>query len=275
MSGVGDLTPFDFPDDWNIVTIQGVTVPGRAVCSGWARKLNYDVKVGRGTAGATITLAGKPPAEGTITFAVWTTAQMQAWNTQVLPLLKFVSHPSGSAAPSTGKTNGQDFAIGEAQANPNGSGGGGGSSTGTPTGGSGSINLPGDSATPAKGDTSGAYAAPTQPKALTKADALSIFHPALADIDVTNVLPPQELGQWDEEDKGLYTRSIKFIEFMQPGGNITATPNAASDTPSGDNYAIGDAQAAPSPGSPGNASGSTSDAQGATVPAGFGGGKKG
>ena len=266
MSAVADLPPWEYPEEWDPLTLAGVLVPGLVKVTGWKRATNYDVKVGKGTAGATITLAGKPPAKGQIEFRVWTTAQLRAWDANIRPLLNLVPHPQATAtAPTTAA----------APTNQVTSGGSADATTG-----GGSINNPAKSATPAKGSTEDAYAAPAQPKSLTKADALDIYHPILAELEVTAVLPPEELGQWENSESdggvGYLRRVVEFIEFKTPGGNITTTPQGSTSdgaTARGDKYSVGgaDANAGTSPTSPSNASGSANDARGATVPPNFGG----
>ncbi len=268
MSIIGDLPPWDFPNEWDKLTLANVEVPGLVKVTGWKRAITYDVKVGKGTGGATITLGGKPPAKGSIEFRVWNTAQLQAWDAQVRPLLSFTPHPQATATtPTNGTTSRGDQLT---------TSGGADATTG-----GGTVNNPAASATPAKGSSEDAYSAPAQPKSLTKADALDIFHPILAELEVTAVLPPEELGQWENSDDGgvgFMRRTIEFLEFKPPTGNITATPQGSTSDGAaarGDKYSVGgaDANGGTSPTSPGNASGSASDARGATVPPSFGGKK--
>lgn len=209
------LDPITHPNAINVVKIGPYRTPGKAVVGAWARKNEYDVKLGKGTAGASETLKGQPPAEGSITFWAWVPAHFAEWN-PILALLKF-NPTKGAAASTTATPNGpQQFTIGETKE---------GSSGGTS---SGSIPEPGNTS----GKTDGAPAAKsTDPPALSAASAIDIFHPFLADIGVFHVLPPSELGCWEPDgDQGLYKREIKFLEFVQSGAqSIAATPTGSTD----------------------------------------------
>ncbi len=257
---VGALNPIDHPEDWNRVTFKGtITTPGKAEVGAWNRENEYDIKTGKGTAGATETLKGKPPAKGPITFTAWTRAHFNAWNL-ILPIFAFVPTPTGSAATpgsTTTPSTSQTFTQGETK-----NGNAGGTASGT-------VPEPG-SAAPEKG-TANDKAAASAP-ALTASDAIKIFHPALADIGVRAVLPPEKLGSWVYKGSGEWERTIEFVEFVLAGPDVTSTPNSAADQPAdGDPGAVG--KQTPTAGATNDAgtAGAAHDGQGATVPAGFGG----
>lgn len=63
----------------NSVKSPGVIPPGGI--DGFDREYGWDVKEGKGQAGATLTRKGQPLAEGTITFQMGTQGQLDAWNT--------------------------------------------------------------------------------------------------------------------------------------------------------------------------------------------------
>lgn len=257
------LDPIRFPDAWDRVIFKGVStpVPGKVVVSGWSRKNEYDVKVGKGTAGATETLKGQPPASGTITFYAWTPRQFRLWD-PILDVLKFDPSKGGNAATAApAKDTGSNFAVGSASNTGAASGASGAGQTGT-------IPSPGAAGAPKKGDgwptNTGGNAQPS----LSAAYAIEVFHPALADIGVHFVLPPEELGIWEAvDDGGLYKRDIKFLEFAQAKGNVATTPTGA-DSP-GDNFTTGGDpngggnNGAAAPAASGSAKGAGKDAQGA------------
>ncbi len=84
----GALNPIDNPQAWDIVSIGDVTSPGLCEVSEAKRKHDYDVKKGKGTAGATTTFTGKSPATFAIKFKLWQPAHFTAWDT-FRPLLKY------------------------------------------------------------------------------------------------------------------------------------------------------------------------------------------
>lgn len=216
------VNPLDNPEAFDVVRLGKIITPGVCVVEGWARENEYDIKVGRGTAGATETLKGQPPAKGSITWFAWETEHFRAWN-DLLPLLAFKPGAGKVATPAAtpgSAAQGGQYTQGETK-NPTG-----GTSSGT-------IAEP---AIPSPGDTSGssgAYAAPKQPPALSAADAIAIYYPTLADIGVSAVLPPEKLGQWEPDGDaagGKWKRKIDFVEFMQAhGSNIATTPTGAGD----------------------------------------------
>ncbi len=71
---IGTLNPIEHPDAWQVVTFSNrITTYADAPLewSGWSRPNKWDVKEGKGTAGATETFVGKPPAKGTFTFGAY------------------------------------------------------------------------------------------------------------------------------------------------------------------------------------------------------------
>jgi hypothetical protein len=150
---IGALDPISHPDAWDTVRIQGQDTPGKCDVKGFKRKVDWDTKIGKGTAGATETVKGLPPAEGTITFTAWTIEHFRAWDL-LLPKLKY------------------------------------------------------------------------DPTKKTK-QANSIYHPALADIDVSSV-NIESIGQWEHEGGGMYTRALELLEFAPPPtASAVATPTGA------------------------------------------------
>jgi hypothetical protein len=227
MSTAG-ITPFVVPNAWHHVVIAGIKTPGKANVSGWARKNEYDSKKGKGTAGATQTLKAQPPASGTIDFWVWTDAQMRAWD-RIDARLAYKPHATGTtptpAATSEQQNQGQQFAQNTSGVASTGSASGTipdpSNTSGTSAGAQGQF---GAGQTAAKDNSGGVT--------LTKDDAIDIYHPALHDIGVFAVLPPEELGAWEEDGEGtaLYKRTIKFVEFAQASQqSIAATPTGAQD----------------------------------------------
>jgi hypothetical protein len=250
------LDPLTYPDVWNTVRFGKLNTPGKCNVSGWSRNNEYDIKVGKGTAGATETLKGQPPAKGSFEFWAWTPAHFQAWN----PILTLLAYkPGKGTASTTGPTGdtGQSFQGGVPD---NRSTGGN-----TSSGGGGAIPAPGN--TTGKEDPSDkAFGGPKTPPALSKDDAIPVYHPALADINVTSIIPPEELGQWEQdgEASGMWKRTIKAVEFMQAGNqSIATTPTGAGsgDVP-GFTGAGGQEGSAP-PNAAGQAQGASKDAQGA------------
>lgn len=254
------LDPLTHPDAWNYVIFKGVRTPGKATVSGWARANEYDVKVGKGTAGATETLKGQPPAKGKITFWAWTPAHFSAWN-PILDILRFDPSKGGNAATAAPKAaTGDSFTTGGASGSSVGGSGGGQAGT---------IPQPGAAGAPKASDGWPTNTSGNAQPSLSKAYAIDVFHPALADIGVDFVLPPESLGQWEEdgEGSGLYKREIDFLEFAQAKGNVATTPTGAE--PIGNSFTTGgepnngsgtNGQAAPA--GSGSAKGAGKDAQG-------------
>lgn len=74
--------PITDPQSWDVALIAGVPTPGLIPQGGivFDREHKWDVKVGKGTDGATQTYVGKPPAEGKLTLQFWTAAHFAAWD---------------------------------------------------------------------------------------------------------------------------------------------------------------------------------------------------
>lgn len=211
------LSPWQHPESLDaVVFAKRFRTPGVCKVTGFSRDNEYDVKTGKGTAGATETLKGQPPAKGSIEFKVWTEAQMFAFN-PILALLKFDPAKAQSGAAATpAAAPGSQFTIGETK---DGSSGGSASAT---------VPEPGN--TTGKPATTTAAAKSTDPPALSQANAIEIYHPFLADIGVRFVLPPEKLGQWLTQDDFSFIRTIEFLEFSQPpSASIAATPTGAAD----------------------------------------------
>lgn len=150
---VGALNPIEHPDAWNTVRIQGMDTPGKCEVKGFKRATDWDVKVGKGTSGATETVKGLPPAKGTIDFWAWEIAHFATWDTLITKL-----------------------------------------------------NY--------------------DPTKQTK-QANSIYHPALADINVSSV-NVEAIGQWEHEGGNLWRRTLEFLEFAPPPtASAVATPTGA------------------------------------------------
>jgi len=62
------LNPIDFEDLYNKIILGTTRSPGRVTLSGHDRELDWDVKVGPGTSGATTTLKSEKPTEFKATF---------------------------------------------------------------------------------------------------------------------------------------------------------------------------------------------------------------
>ena len=85
---IGAFNPIDYAQNWDGFVIQGVVTPGRCEVTGFKRAVEWDVKLGKGTAGGTETVKGLPPAKGSVKFFAWTAAHFAAWD-DLLPLLKY------------------------------------------------------------------------------------------------------------------------------------------------------------------------------------------
>lgn len=224
------LDPITNPEAWDTVVFAGsLRTPGVCVVGKWDRKNDYDIKTGKGTAGATETLKGQPPAEGTITFSAWTPAHFAAWN-PILDALRFdpakgvQAGSQGKAAPAAQPVQGgQQFTDTSPAADENAAA----PATGT-------IPSPTNTSGTSSGTTNKSDSGTSTPPALSAASAIDIFHPALADIGVYHVLPPEELGSWEPDGEaalGKWKREIKFVEFTQPpAASIAATPTGSTNT---------------------------------------------
>lgn len=90
--------PNVFPALYDVVIVGGIVSPGVAKLSGFARAYEWDVKKGKGSAGATITAQGEAPAKGTITLSLWESGlgpngrdHFAEWDT----LRQLLAQPSG------------------------------------------------------------------------------------------------------------------------------------------------------------------------------------
>lgn len=135
------LSPLLYPDAWNKVEIAGRECPGICVVSGFVRNFGWDIKKGKGTKGATLTLNEFPPAEGKIVFSLWTQNHFDEW---VEFRKLFLYDP---------------------------------------------------------------------PK--TKGGPVDIYHPSLADIEITSVVC-KSLSPVQHKGKGLYEITGDFIEYLPP-----------------------------------------------------------
>lgn len=73
----------------DLVEIGGIENPGICTLSGFKRETEWDIKVGKGTKGATVTLSQLPPAKGSIKFQLWTPEQFRIWNETFRPLFLY------------------------------------------------------------------------------------------------------------------------------------------------------------------------------------------
>ncbi len=91
------LSPVTVPWDanaaanaWMFYTLSGLKSPGtipRGGIKGFKRETGWDIKKGKGTAGATLTLKDKPPCEGTITVQLLTAQDFTDWDNFVSQVL--------------------------------------------------------------------------------------------------------------------------------------------------------------------------------------------
>jgi hypothetical protein len=75
---------------WNYFTLSGVPSPGTIVrggVKGFKRRTGWDIKTGKGTKGATLTLKDQPPCKGSITIQLLTAADLAAWDSFVAAVL--------------------------------------------------------------------------------------------------------------------------------------------------------------------------------------------
>lgn len=83
-----DINPLDNPEAWDKLEVGGVESPGLALVGEFKRAHDWDVKKGKGADGATLTFNGRPPAEGSVEFQLWTRAHFTEWS-EWLQLLKY------------------------------------------------------------------------------------------------------------------------------------------------------------------------------------------
>ncbi len=82
------INPFVDPGSLDVVVIDNETCPGICEVSGFERPATWDVKKGQGK-GATTTLTQLPPAEGSITFYLWTQLHFDTWASSFMGRFKF------------------------------------------------------------------------------------------------------------------------------------------------------------------------------------------
>lgn len=255
------VDPLTEPEAFDTVIFNDVLrTPGKCKVTGWKRPVEYDKKKGKGTAGETATLKALPPAEGEIEFETWTRAQRQAW-TPILDALKFDSSklPAQTTTAKTASSSSNTTS----------------SASSVPTGQVVGVPSAGQSVSSFTGNTSNASTSSNAQGAtpLGSNFAIGIYYPTLADIDVSYVLPPEELGVWEPvgDDFSHMKRKIKFREYTgdPPNRSIAATPTGAADAAS----TPASPDQPPEAGSPGegsaasnaaaSADGAAADAQGA------------
>lgn len=143
---------------WSYITVAGRRSPGAIPVdgiTGFEREFGWDVKEGKGTQGATLTLQGAPLSKGSITFQLWTSEHFVEWRSFVLESLKY------------------------------------------------------------------------NPKNVNK-QALSIYHPSLADIDI-NAVVTAKISPIRGTPSRLYVVTVDFIEWMAPPKkSIVKTPPGAT-----------------------------------------------
>lgn len=81
------IDPISNPQAYDYARIGGVTTPLCRV-SGFKRPHEWDQKKGKGALGATITFIQRPPAKGTLTLILVTSADFALWYT-IIPALKY------------------------------------------------------------------------------------------------------------------------------------------------------------------------------------------
>ena len=83
-------SPISQSNDWQYFTIAGYNSPGTIALGGmkgFKRETGWDIKKGKGTQGATLTLKDVPPVKGEITLNLITTADFVAWDLFVANVL--------------------------------------------------------------------------------------------------------------------------------------------------------------------------------------------
>ncbi len=73
------IDPLSNPQAFDFITVAGVNSPGVCEVTGHDREYGFDVKKGKGTAGATTTQTSAPPMEPKVKFKLWTPAHFAAW----------------------------------------------------------------------------------------------------------------------------------------------------------------------------------------------------
>ncbi len=85
----GDSNPIDNPQAWDFAIIGGKATPGciKSI-DGFERPYGWDKKKGKGAKGATGTLTNMPPAEGSITWELWTSEHFRLWD-EIRAIIKY------------------------------------------------------------------------------------------------------------------------------------------------------------------------------------------
>jgi hypothetical protein len=84
------LDPIGNSNVWHTFQLKGVTSPGfipKGGVKGFARKVGWDEKKGKGTQGATLTLTGAPPVKGSFKLQLFTPEHFAAWDAFVSNVL--------------------------------------------------------------------------------------------------------------------------------------------------------------------------------------------
>jgi len=84
------ISPISHANDWQYFTIGGVNSPGSIPpdgIKGFKRETGWDVKKGKGTVGATLTLNGRPPCKGTIELDLITSADFAGYDNLIAQVL--------------------------------------------------------------------------------------------------------------------------------------------------------------------------------------------
>ncbi len=84
------LDPIKNSNLWHAFTLKGISSPGtiaKGGHKGFKRETGWDVKKGKGTKGATLTLTSQPPAKGSFTLQLFTTQDFADWDAFVLNVL--------------------------------------------------------------------------------------------------------------------------------------------------------------------------------------------
>jgi hypothetical protein len=77
------LSPISHANDWMFFTLGGWPSPGTIAkdgVKGFKRETGWDIKKGKGTQGATLTLTTLPPVKGSFTLQLFTDADFAAWD---------------------------------------------------------------------------------------------------------------------------------------------------------------------------------------------------
>lgn len=83
------MDPLTDPQTYDFVEVGGLENAGICEVSGFKRSTEWDIKVGKGTKGATVTLSQLPPAEGSIKFQMWTAEHFRFWDEEFRPLFLY------------------------------------------------------------------------------------------------------------------------------------------------------------------------------------------